>query len=112
MDKGSVVVPPAPAAAAAKKAKRFEIKKWNAVSLWAWGAYASRHRHMALALCVFLIIYFLLNSCDLTWFRPRFLRPQTSWWTTAPSAATTSWTFVSTPPLVLPSPSICSGFVL
>ncbi|AQK54597.1 RING-box protein 1a [Zea mays] len=36
MDKGSVVVPPAPAAAAAKKAKRFEIKKWNAVSLWAW----------------------------------------------------------------------------
>ncbi|GKC88470.1 hypothetical protein Tco_1149119, partial [Tanacetum coccineum] len=21
----------------AKKGKRFEIKKWNAVSLWAWG---------------------------------------------------------------------------
>jgi hypothetical protein len=22
-----------------KKAKRFEIKKWNAVALWAWGTY-------------------------------------------------------------------------
>lgn len=22
-----------------KKAKRFEIKKWNAVSLWAWGKF-------------------------------------------------------------------------
>nr|CAB3502562.1 unnamed protein product [Digitaria exilis] len=41
MDKGGVAVAPAPAAgssaAAGKKAKRFEIKKWNAVSLWAWG---------------------------------------------------------------------------
>ncbi|RLN07044.1 E3 ubiquitin-protein ligase RBX1 [Panicum miliaceum] len=39
MDKGSVAVAPAPAgssAAAGKKAKRFDIKKWNAVSLWAW----------------------------------------------------------------------------
>ena len=40
MDKGGVAVAPAPAgssAAAGKKAKRFDIKKWNAVSLWAWG---------------------------------------------------------------------------
>uniref|UniRef100_A0A0A8XQ83 Uncharacterized protein n=1 Tax=Arundo donax TaxID=35708 RepID=A0A0A8XQ83_ARUDO len=41
MDKGPVAVAPAPAgssSAAGKKAKRFDIKKWNAVSLWAWGA--------------------------------------------------------------------------
>ncbi|KAL9252641.1 RING-box protein 1a-like protein [Drosera capensis] len=25
------------AAASSKKSKRFEIKKWNAVALWAWG---------------------------------------------------------------------------
>ncbi|KAG2660952.1 E3 ubiquitin-protein ligase RBX1-like [Panicum virgatum] len=41
MDKGGVAVAPAPApagssAASGKKAKRFDIKKWNAVSLWAW----------------------------------------------------------------------------
>lgn len=24
-----------------KKPKRFEIKKWNAVSLWAWGSFLS-----------------------------------------------------------------------
>lgn len=28
----------APAAAAASEEKRFEIKKWNAVALWSWGA--------------------------------------------------------------------------
>jgi hypothetical protein len=27
------------ASSSAKKTKRFEIKKWNAVSLWAWGDY-------------------------------------------------------------------------
>jgi hypothetical protein len=42
MDKGdvAVAVPPSIAGASssgAKKGKRFEIKKWNAVSLWAWG---------------------------------------------------------------------------
>ncbi|GFP79470.1 ring-box protein 1a [Phtheirospermum japonicum] len=26
-----------PSSSSAKKAKRFEIKKWNAVALWAWG---------------------------------------------------------------------------
>ncbi|EEC73864.1 hypothetical protein OsI_08638 [Oryza sativa Indica Group] len=41
MDKGdvAVAVPPSIAGASssgAKKGKRFEIKKWNAVSLWAW----------------------------------------------------------------------------
>ncbi|GJM86591.1 hypothetical protein PR202_ga02462 [Eleusine coracana subsp. coracana] len=41
MDKGGVAVAPAPASSSCagggcKKDKRFEIKKWNAVSLWAW----------------------------------------------------------------------------
>jgi len=61
MDKGKgvvVVAPaPAPAAAAGKKAKRFDIKKWNAVSLWAWGACASPHGSRPL--CLFLIIFSL-----------------------------------------------------
>ncbi|RRT52640.1 hypothetical protein B296_00021798 [Ensete ventricosum] len=26
-----------PASSSSKKPKRFDIKKWNAVSLWAWG---------------------------------------------------------------------------
>ena len=46
MDKGGVAVAPAPAgssAASGKKAKRFDIKKWNAVSLWAWGTGQSTH---------------------------------------------------------------------
>lgn len=39
-DEGSNLAGPsssAPTSAASKKPKRFEIKKWNAVSLWAWG---------------------------------------------------------------------------
>jgi hypothetical protein len=33
--------PAAPAAAATtSEEKRFEIKKWNAVALWSWGAFA------------------------------------------------------------------------
>jgi hypothetical protein len=67
---------------------------------------------MALALSAFLIIIFSLEFVRFDFVSSSFSRPQTSWWTTAPSAATTSWTSVGTPPLVLPSPSICSGFVL
>lgn len=33
----AVAPPPAPVAAAGDE-KRFEIKKWNAVALWSWGA--------------------------------------------------------------------------
>lgn len=29
--------PSAPSSSSAKKAKRFEVKKWSAVALWAWG---------------------------------------------------------------------------
>lgn len=29
--------PPSSSSAIVKKPKRFEIKKWNAVALWAWG---------------------------------------------------------------------------
>ena len=38
---GSAPSPPGSSAASSsgKKVKRFEIKKWNAVALWAWGAY-------------------------------------------------------------------------
>lgn len=28
-----------PSSGSTKKAKRFEIKKWNAVALWAWGKF-------------------------------------------------------------------------
>ena len=54
MDKGGVAVAPAPAgssAAAGKKAKRFDIKKWNAVSLWAWGTGGSTHVLSLLDFC-------------------------------------------------------------
>lgn len=34
----AVAPPPAPSAVASDE-KRFEIKKWNAVALWSWGAY-------------------------------------------------------------------------
>lgn len=33
--------PAVAAAAAASDEKRFEIKKWNAVALWSWGAWGS-----------------------------------------------------------------------
>lgn len=31
----------------AKKGKRFEIKKWNAVALWAWGKSSNLHLEAA-----------------------------------------------------------------
>ena len=41
MDTDVIMVPAgegsSSAPAASKKPKRFEIKKWNAVALWAWG---------------------------------------------------------------------------
>ncbi|CAK9183545.1 unnamed protein product [Ilex paraguariensis] len=36
-----------------KKPKRFEIKKWNAVSLWAWGALS-----LVLAILLWTIVQF------------------------------------------------------
>lgn len=36
-DAAAVAPPPAPAATVGDE-KRFEIKKWNAVALWSWGA--------------------------------------------------------------------------
>ncbi|KAM3232970.1 RING-box protein 1a isoform X1 [Capsicum chacoense] len=35
-DEGSTVAAPSCCSSSTKKPKRFEIKKWNAVSLWAW----------------------------------------------------------------------------
>ncbi|KAL3335241.1 hypothetical protein AABB24_031443, partial [Solanum stoloniferum] len=35
-DEGSTVTAPPCCSSSTKKPKRFEIKKWNAVSLWAW----------------------------------------------------------------------------
>jgi hypothetical protein len=32
----------ASSSAVAKRPKRFEIKKWNAVALWAWGKFLGR----------------------------------------------------------------------
>lgn len=29
-----------PSSSSSKKPKRFEIKKWNAVALWAWGTFS------------------------------------------------------------------------
>lgn len=38
----SAAVPSSSSAASSssKKPKRFEIKKWNAVALWAWGSFS------------------------------------------------------------------------
>ncbi|KAM3225635.1 hypothetical protein ACQJBY_058396 [Aegilops geniculata] len=53
MDQGDVAVAVPPAApssscagAGCKKGKRFEIKKWNAVALWAWGKLLSLARSL------------------------------------------------------------------
>ena len=42
------------ASSSAKKAKRFEIKKWNAVALWAWGNYLLTFRIASAVFDLFL----------------------------------------------------------
>lgn len=38
----------ASSSSSAKKGKKFEIKKWNAVALWAWGMYLTVVRVMCI----------------------------------------------------------------
>lgn len=59
VDEGPVRAPPTPAN------KRFEIKKWNAVALWAWDIVVDncaicRNHIMDLCTVVFIIVVVLL----------------------------------------------------
>ena len=95
-----------------KKDQRFTVKKWNAVALWAWGtlrarvADGKRSRREGAATRALLagrVVRALVATAHMGHApSPHQLtgsagvvRAQTSRSTTAPSAATTSWTFAS-----------------
>ena len=77
-----------------KNNKRFEIKKWNAVALWAWGTIHSSSSFSVISLFFsfsFFFLFFFLIYCL------NFLEiVQILWWIIVPSVGTTSWISVST----------------
>ena len=70
--------------------KRLEIKKWNAVSLWSWGKQARARAGVGNGLPSDGGRATEADGTRVSLLSPRFA-PQTSSWTTAPSAETTSW---------------------
>ncbi|XP_039142847.1 RING-box protein 1a-like isoform X1 [Dioscorea cayenensis subsp. rotundata] len=59
-----------PSSSVAKKPKRFEIKKWNAVALWAWGMPTRNPRisHLAFITPPLRVRVFWLKISDLIFF--------------------------------------------
>lgn len=87
---GGVVIGAASASSSKKPPKRFEIKKWNAVSLWAWGqSVIQYHLQIPISLSLSLWTCIISNICCLFCLQISLL-------ITVPSAGIISWISVST----------------